>query len=762
MAHIITDRVRDTTITTGTGPITVLGAAPTGYKTFGSACADGDTIWYAIVAVDGSGNPSGEWETGLATVGTSGTVLTRTTVFTSTNANSAVNFSAGPKDVWGDLPATKIANYSANGKSLVEAANYSAMRTLLSLVPGTDVQAYDADLTTWAGLTPSANAQSLVTAASYSAMRTLLGLVVGTDVQAYDADLTTWAGITPSANAQSLVSAADYAAMRTLLGLVIGTNVQAYNANLTTFAGIAPAANVQSILSAADYAAIRTLLGLVIGTNVQAYNANLTTYAGIAPSANVQSVLGAANYAAIRTLLTLVPGTDVQAYDADLTTWAGLTPSANFQTLVTHTFAQMRADLDLEAGTDFYSIAAANAAFQPLDSDLTAWAAVNPSAYSNTAAIAAAYQPLDSDLTAIAALTTTSFGRDLLTKASGAAIQAYIGSRVTLLANASYYVNDGTGSDSSDGSVGSPFKTIQKAINVAAALDISIYDVQINVADGTYTAPNTVNGAWIGSGTVKIIGNVTTPTNVLINPVSSGTCFLVQNGGRIYLAGMELRGGVGIWSASYANITLAGAIRFSGSIYQIYADGGSIGDGGGGYAVAGTCISHIVASNRGLISCASSTITLVNSPAFSGSFALVGGTGSTLIYYLNTFVYPTITMTIASPGVVTLTAHGKVANDPIAFATTGALPTGIVAGTTYYVKTVLTANTFTLSGTPGGAVINTTGSQSGVHTAIATGSKYSVNQGGQINVNGAGINYLPGNSAGVGTNYGVSPYGLYI
>lgn len=69
-------------------------------------------------------------------------------------------------------------------------------------------------------------------------------------------------------------------------------------------------------------------------------------------------------------------GTTVQGYDTDLTTWAGLTPSANHQTLVTQTFAQMRASLDLEAGTDFYSIAAANAAFQPIDSDLTSWAGV--------------------------------------------------------------------------------------------------------------------------------------------------------------------------------------------------------------------------------------------------------------------------------------------------------------------------------------------------------------------------------------------------
>jgi len=57
-------------------------------------------------------------------------------------------------------------------------------------------------------------------------------------------------------------------------------------------------------------------------------------------------------------------GSTVQAYDADLDTWATVTPSANGQSLVSAAnYAAMRTLLDLEAGTDFYSIAAADAAF---------------------------------------------------------------------------------------------------------------------------------------------------------------------------------------------------------------------------------------------------------------------------------------------------------------------------------------------------------------------------------------------------------------
>lgn len=78
-----------------------------------------------------------------------------------------------------------------------------------------------------------------------------------------------------------------------------------------------------------------------------------------------------------------------------------------------------------------------------------------------------------------------------------------------------------------------------------------------------------------------------------------------------------------------------------------------------------------------------------------------------------------VTITIAAPGVFTLTGHGLKIGSQIKLTTTGALPTGLLPATTYYVVSV-TANTFTVSATPGGAPITTTVTQSGVHTVTST------------------------------------------
>jgi hypothetical protein len=106
-----------------------------------------------------------------------------------------------------------------------------------------------------------------------------------------------------------------------------------------------------------------------------------------------------------------------------------------------------------------------------------------------------------------------------------------------------------------------------------------------------------------------------------------------------------------------------------------------------------------------------------------GSVAVFAGTSDRLWLANNTDYSwtpvskpATVTISNASPGVVTLASHGFAANDPVVFSTTGSLPTGLTAGTTYYVKTVLNANTFTVSATAGGTAINTSSAGSGTHS----------------------------------------------
>lgn len=64
----------------------------------------------------------------------------------------------------------------------------------------------------------------------------------------------------------------------------------------------------------------------------------------------------------------------------------------------------------------------------------------------------------------------------------------------------------------------------------------------------------------------------------------------------------------------------------------------------------------------------------------------------------------------ATPAVVTIASHGLTLNDTVIFTTTGALPTGLLPSTTYYVISAgLTSGAFQVSATLGGTAINTTG-----------------------------------------------------
>ena len=102
MALVINDRVKETTTTTGTGAVS-LGGAVTGFETFAAGIGNSNTVYYCIAHQD-----QAEFEVGLGTLDGDSSDLTRTTVISSSNSDSAVDFSAGTKDVFCTLPASKL------------------------------------------------------------------------------------------------------------------------------------------------------------------------------------------------------------------------------------------------------------------------------------------------------------------------------------------------------------------------------------------------------------------------------------------------------------------------------------------------------------------------------------------------------------------------------------------------------------------------------------------------------------------------------
>ena len=104
------DRVLETTSSTGTGDVTLLGAT-VGYQTFSAGYSTGTPFDYSRVAVDGSGTPTGQWEVGTGHLSSTG-VLVRDFVWASSTGTTGVggqtNFSAGTSNIFGNFSANCI------------------------------------------------------------------------------------------------------------------------------------------------------------------------------------------------------------------------------------------------------------------------------------------------------------------------------------------------------------------------------------------------------------------------------------------------------------------------------------------------------------------------------------------------------------------------------------------------------------------------------------------------------------------------------
>jgi hypothetical protein len=133
MALIVADRVQETSTTVGAGALTLLGAT-TGYRAASTVCANGDTFTYYAEDIDVSGRPLGGWETGLGTWGT-GNILTRTTIYASSNANAAVSWAAGTRRIGLGLVSTAaLGQVSVNGSLSLTQGGFDSKLTAANTV----------------------------------------------------------------------------------------------------------------------------------------------------------------------------------------------------------------------------------------------------------------------------------------------------------------------------------------------------------------------------------------------------------------------------------------------------------------------------------------------------------------------------------------------------------------------------------------------------------------------------------------------------
>ena len=130
MALVINDRVKENSTTSGTGNITLAGVASgQGNVTFNSGIGTGNTTYYTIF-----NQGTTEWEVGIGTV-TDATpdTLSRDTIISSSNGDAAVNFTAGTKDVFCTLPASKSVYLDTSGDPVGAASAGFALAMAVAL-----------------------------------------------------------------------------------------------------------------------------------------------------------------------------------------------------------------------------------------------------------------------------------------------------------------------------------------------------------------------------------------------------------------------------------------------------------------------------------------------------------------------------------------------------------------------------------------------------------------------------------------------------
>ena len=207
------------------------------------------------------------------------------------------------------------------------------------------------------------------------------------------------------------------------------------------------------------------------------------------------------------------------------------------------------------------------------------------------------------------------------------------GGRELLTSDRTYYVRT-DGSDSNGGlanTAGGAFLTLQKAIDIAAGLDLGIRSVTIQVGAGTYTGA-VVLKSYVGAGPVTILGDETTPANVTIGVTASHCIAADTVFGKWVLRGLKLTtttSGNALLATNgsvidFKNIEF-GSVPTPGA--HIYAAKGAKVSAIGPYKITGGAYIHIQAFQASLINTPGITVTLTGTPAFGAYAYATNGAG---------------------------------------------------------------------------------------------------------------------------------------
>ena len=267
--------------------------------------------------------------------------------------------------------------------------------------------------------------------------------------------------------------------------------------------------------------------------------------------------------------------------------------------------------------------------------------------------------------------------------------------RPTLSGTINLYVRK-DGSDSNSGladTAGGAVLTIQKAVDLLAAIDIAGFSATINVRAGTYAEAVSLK-ALVG-GPCIIVGDETTPSNIIISTTGNQNGFALSQYSLYHIRGMRFEN-TGATTVANAITALSGEIQCRNLDFgpssttagrHITVQGTGSVRFIGNYTISGSCQMHWVVSESGVINCAGRDIKITGAPNFATRFAWAAGSG-----------------------VLNVNAN-RWGSDGVNWASTA--------------------------------------------VGLATGTRYKVETTGSIYTNGAGSSYLPGSTDGTSIGNGI-------